>query len=78
MVVKQNVKFVSILNLSLCIVARVPNCNQYSCKNQLKMNMSMSTNCSTDIPNFLTYILDNLFSFCHKDESDVSGETSET
>ena len=31
------------------------------------MDMSMSTNYSSDIPNFLTYILDNLLSFCHKE-----------
>jgi len=67
MVVKQNVKFVSILNSPLCILARVPNCNQYSDENQLKMNMFMSINYSAVTANFLTYVLDNLFSFCHKD-----------
>jgi hypothetical protein len=39
------------------------------------MDIFMSINYSADIQDFLTYILDNLFSFCHKDEA---AETSET
>jgi hypothetical protein len=33
------------------------------------MDLSRSTDCFVCSPTFLTYILDNLFSFCHKDES---------
>jgi hypothetical protein len=29
----------------------------------------MSINCAADIQDFLAYILDNFFSFCHKDLS---------
>jgi len=39
----------------------------------LKMNMSMSTDYFVYIPTFLTYILDNLFSFCHKSRLDKVG-----
>ena len=64
MLVKKNAKFISIPIYSLCIVARVKNCNQNSCKNQLEMDMFMSINGDDEI---YIYILDNLFSFCHKD-----------
>ena len=32
------------------------------------MNLSRSSDCFVDSPTFLAYILDNLFSFCHKDD----------
>ena len=74
LVVKKNVKISAISLLYLCISSRSPNFNQYSCKNQLEMDLSRSTKCRDDSPTFLTYILDNLFSFCHKDASGLIAE----
>jgi hypothetical protein len=38
------------------------------------MDFSRSTDYFVDSPTFITYILDNLFSFCHKDEAGLTAE----